>query len=56
MLLSVAGVNPSAVLGCQIDCAEASVLADGSYAGGLIGCGDAPYIAASGKELSLIHI
>ena len=50
MLLSVAGVNPSAVLGCQIDCAEASVLADGSYAGGLIGCGDAPYIAASGKE------
>ena len=50
MLLSLAGIAPSAILGCQMNCTSISVNAGGSYAGGILGGGDGVYLAESSKE------
>ena len=46
-LLSLMGVSPSAILGCQIYCGELDVEADGSFAGGIVGKGEGSYLAKS---------
>ena len=50
MLLSLTGVSPSAILGCQIHAADVQVRVDGSFAGGFIGKGDGVYLADSSAE------
>ena len=47
MLLSLAGIAPSAILGCNLNCSSISVNAGKSYAGGILGGGDGVYIAES---------
>lgn len=50
MLLSLVGIAPSAILGCNMDCSSVSVEADKSYSGGILGGGDGVYIAESSPE------
>ena len=50
MLLSLAGIAPSAILGCNLNCTSIKVSADKSYAGGILGGGDGVYIAESSAE------
>ena len=50
MLLSLAGIAPSAILGCNLNCSSISVNAGKSYAGGILGGGDGVYIAESSAE------
>ena len=49
LLLSLMGISPSAVIGCQVYSSELTVKADGSYAGGLVGRGDALYLGRSNQ-------
>lgn len=49
MLLSLAGINPSAILGCQLNCDEITVNAEKSYAGGILGAGDGVYLSESSE-------
>lgn len=50
MLLSLVGIAPSAILGCNMECSSVSVEAGKSYSGGILGGGDGVYIAESSKE------
>ena len=50
MLLSLVGIAPSAILGCNMDCSAVSVEAGKSYSGGILGGGDGVYIAESSTE------
>lgn len=50
MLLSLVGIAPSAILGCNVDCSAVSVEAGKSYSGGILGGGDGVYIAESSPE------
>lgn len=50
MLLSLVGIAPSAILGCNMDCSSVSVEAGKSYSGGILGGGDGVYIAESSSE------
>ncbi|WP_283128695.1 LPXTG cell wall anchor domain-containing protein [Allofournierella massiliensis] len=55
-LLSVAGLSPSAIMGCQINSAGLTVHADGDYVGGFVGDGNGLYLTSSSaaylKELT----
>lgn len=50
MLLSLVGIAPSAILGCNMNCSSVSVEAGKSYSGGILGGGDGVYIAESSSE------
>lgn len=50
MLLSLTGIAPSAILGCNMNCSSISVEAGKSYAGGVLGGGDGVYLAESSQE------
>lgn len=50
MLLSLTGIAPSAILGCNMNCSSISVEAGKSYAGGILGGGDGVYLAESSQE------
>ena len=50
MLLSLAGISPSAILGCNLNSSSISVNAGKSYAGGILGGGDGVYLAESSTE------
>lgn len=50
MLLSLVGIAPSAILGCNMDCSSVSVEVGKSYSGGILGGGDGVYIAESSTE------
>lgn len=50
MLLSLVGIAPSAILGCNMECSSVSVEAGKSYSGGILGGGDGVYIAESSPE------
>ncbi len=50
MLLSLVGIAPSAILGCNMDCTSVSVEAGKSYSGGILGGGDGVYLAESSAE------
>ena len=50
MLLSLVGIAPSAILGCNMNCSSISVEAGKSYAGGILGGGDGVYLAESSSE------
>ena len=50
MLLSLTGISPSAILGCNMNCSSISVEAGKSYAGGILGGGDGVYLAESSQE------
>ena len=50
MLLSLAGIAPSAILGCNMNCQTISVEAGKSYAGGILGGGDGVYLAESSAD------
>ncbi len=50
MLLSLVGIAPSAILGCNMDCSSVSIEAGKSYSGGILGGGDGVYIAESSSE------
>ena len=50
MLLSLAGIAPSAILGCNMNCQMISVEAGKSYAGGILGGGDGVYLAESSAD------
>ena len=50
MLLSLVGIAPSAILGCNLNCTSILVEAGKSYAGGMLGGGDGVYIAESSAE------
>ena len=50
MLLSLVGIAPSAILGCNMECSAVSVEAGKSYSGGILGGGDGVYIAESSPE------
>ena len=50
MLLSLAGIAPSAILGCNLNCTSITVSADKSYVGGILGGGDGVYLAESSAE------
>ena len=50
MLLSLAGIAPSAILGCNLNSTSITVSADKSYAGGILGGGDGIYVAESSAE------
>lgn len=50
MLLSLAGIAPSAILGCNLNCTSITVSADKSYVGGILGGGDGVYVAESSAE------
>lgn len=50
MLLSLVGIAPSAILGCNMDCSSVSAEAGKSYSGGILGGGDGVYIAESSPE------
>lgn len=47
MLLSLVGIAPSAILGCNLNCTSITVSADKSYVGGILGGGDGVYLAES---------
>lgn len=47
MLLSLMGVSPSAIIGCSVYSSGLEVTAGDSFAGGLLGRGDAVYIGTS---------
>lgn len=47
MLLSLAGIASSAILGCNLYCTSITVSADKSYVGGILGGGDGVYLAES---------
>lgn len=49
MLLSLMGVSPSAIIGCSVYSSGLEVTAGNSFAGGLLGRGDAVYIGTSDK-------
>jgi hypothetical protein len=49
-LLSLMGVSPSAILGCQIYSGGLTVEAEGSFAGGLVGKGEGIVIAPSDQD------
>ncbi len=46
-LLTLMGVSPSAILGCQVYSSELEVEADKSFAGGMVGKGEGIYIVKS---------
>ena len=48
-LLSLAGVAPSAIMGCQINGSGVTVHASGDYAGGFVGSGDGLYLTSSSQ-------
>lgn len=48
-LLSLAGVAPSAIMGCQISSSGVTVHASGDYAGGFVGSGDGLYLTSSSQ-------
>ena len=50
MLLSLAGIAPSAILGCNLNCTSITVSADKSYVGGILGGGDGVYLVESSAE------
>ena len=50
MLLSLVGIAPSAILGCNMECSSVSVEAGKSYSGGILGGGDGVYLAESSPE------
>ena len=50
MLLSLAGIAPSAILGCNMNCQTISVEAGKSYVGGILGGGDGVYLAESSAD------
>ena len=50
MLLSLVGIAPSAILGCNMDCSSVSVEVGKSYSGGILGGGDGVYIVESSTE------
>ena len=50
MLLSLAGIAPSAILGCNLNCTSITVSADKNYVGGILGGGDGVYLAESSAE------
>ena len=50
MLLSLTGIAPSAILGCNMNCSSISVEAGKSYAGGILGGGDGVYLAESSAD------
>ena len=50
MLLSLVGIAPSAILGCNLNCTSITVSADKSYVGGILGGGDGVYLAESSAE------
>lgn len=50
MLLSLVGIAPSAILGCNLNCTSITVSADKSYVGGILGGGDGVYLAKSSTE------
>ena len=50
MLLSLVGIAPSAILGCNMNCSSISVEAEKNYAGGVLGGGDGVYLAESSAE------
>lgn len=50
MLLSLAGIASSAILGCNLNCTSITVSADKSYVGGILGGGDGVYLAESSAE------
>ena len=50
MLLSLVGIAPSAILGCNMNCSSVSVETGKSYSGGILGGGDGVYIAESSPE------
>lgn len=49
-MLSLAGIAPSAILGCNMNCQMISVEAGKSYAGGILGGGDGVYLAESSAD------
>ena len=49
-LLSLMGVSPSAILGCQLDCGELTVSAEKGFAGGFIGKGEGLYLTSSDQD------
>ena len=49
-LLSLMGVSPSAILGCQINSGGLTVQADDSFAGGFVGKGEGIYLAPSDQD------
>ena len=51
-LLSLMGVSPSAILGCQIYCSQSDIEADGNFAGGFLGKGDGIISAKSDSAAS----
>ncbi len=50
MLLSLTGIAPSAILGCNMNCSAISIEAGKSYAGGILGGGDGVYLAESSAD------
>lgn len=50
-LLSLAGVAPSAIMGCQINGSSVTVQADQNYAGGFVGNGDGVYLTKSSQDM-----
>ena len=50
MLLSLTGIAPSAILGCNMNCSSITVEAGKSYAGGILGGGDGVYLAESSAD------
>ena len=48
-LLSLGGINPSAIMGCQIT-APMTVQSKGNYSGGLVGRGDGAYVTSSKED------
>lgn len=49
-LLSLVGVSPSAIMGCQMAAGNISVEAKKDYAGGIVGKGDGLYITSSTEQ------
>lgn len=49
-LLSLVGLVPSAIMGCQIDAGPVTVHGGGKYVGGIVGLGQGIYITESSKE------
>ncbi len=50
MLLSLVGISPSAIMGCQMHNASVTVNAQGDYAGGVLGKGDGVYLTPSDAQ------
>ncbi len=49
MLLSLMGISPSAIIGCQVYSSQLEAEAEGGYCGGLVGKGDALYLGKSNQ-------